>query len=175
MQQRFFSTKRICLIAVFIALTVVLSMVSNLRIGNYIEISFKFIPVFVMGALFGPVLSGLTSLLGDVVTVMMFTGGAPLIGLFVTEFVSGFIYGVLFYNNYEKSVSYIVRMVICVLLQFALSLFVNSYILYSAGYFSTFAVAIGIRFWASFSKIFMHAAVIIFAPYYLKVFSKLIY
>ncbi len=167
-----FTTKEICTVAVFVALTVVLSMVSNLRIGNYIEISFKFIPVFIIGALFGPILSGLTSLLGDVVTVMLFTGGAPLIGLFVTEFISGFIYGALFYNKYEKSASYVVRMVVCVLLQFALSLFVNSYILFHAGYFSSFSVAIGIRFWASFSKIFMQVAVIILAPYYLKVFSR---
>ncbi|MGM9552659.1 MAG: folate family ECF transporter S component [Clostridia bacterium] len=169
-----FTTKEICTVAAFVALTVVLSMVSNIRIGNYIEISFKFIPVFIMGALFGPLFSGITSLLGDIVTVMLFTGGgAPLISLFVTEFLSGFIYGMLFYKKHEFSASYVVRTVICVLLQFVLSFIVNSYILYYVGYFSSYQAALTIRFWASFSKIFMQAAVIIFAPYYLKVFEKL--
>lgn len=166
------NSKSVATLGLFVALTVVFTIWSTVRIGNQIEISLKFVPVFVMGALFGPLFAGLTSLLGDIISVILFPVGAPIIGMFVTEFLSGFFYGAFFYRRYTMRRSYIVRMLICVICQFVLSLGLNSYFLYSAGYFSSMEAAVGIRFAASFAKVFVQAAIIMLAPYYLKIFSK---
>ncbi len=165
-------SKAIALLGIFVALTLVFTMYSTVRIGNQIEVSLKFIPVFVMGALFGPVFAGITSLLGDILSVILFPVGPPIIGMFATEFLSGFFYGVFFYRNRAMSVSYVIRMLLCVAVQFVLSIILNSFFLVDAGYFSSMAAAVAYRFPASFAKIFLQAAVIIFAPCYLKIFSK---
>ena len=166
------NAKSIALLGIFVALTLVFTMYSTIRVGNGIEVSLKFIPVFVMGALFGPIFAGITSLLGDILSVILFPVGAPIIGMFVTEFLSGFFYGAFFYRNYKMNISYILRMIICVIIQFALSIVLNSYFLVDAGYFSSMSSAVAFRLAASVAKIPMQAAVILFAPYYLKVFSK---
>lgn len=165
-------TKAVAALGLFVALTVVFTLWFTVRVGNQLEISLKFIPVFVMGALFGPLFAGLTSLLGDIISVIVYPVGPPIIGMFVTEFLSGFFYGAFFYNRYRRTAWFYVRVVLCVLVQFALSLGLNSYFLVDAGYFSSMSAAITIRFFASFAKMLVQAAVIIFAPYYLKIFSK---
>ncbi len=164
--------KAVSVLGLFVALTVVFTLWFTVRVGNQLEISLKFIPVFVMGALFGPLFAGLTSLLGDIISVIVYPVGPPIIGMFVTEFLSGFFYGAFFYQKYERKVSFYIRVVFCVIIQFVLSLGLNSYFLVEAGYFSSMASAVTIRFFASFVKMLVQAAVIIFAPYYLKIFSK---
>lgn len=166
--------KAVSLLGLFVALTVVFTMGFTVRVGNQLEISLKFIPVFVMGALFGPLFAGLTSLLGDIISVIVYPVGAPIIGMFATEFLSGFFYGAFFYKNYKPSISFYVRMLLCVVIQFILSLGLNSYFLVEAGYFSSMTVAVTIRFFASFSKMIVQAAVICFAPYYLRLFSRFV-
>lgn len=166
--------KAVALLGIFVALTMVFTMYSTIRVGNGIEVSLKFIPVFVMGALFGPIFAGLTCFLGDVLSVILFPVGPPIIGMFLIEFLSGFFYGAFFYRRYEMNTSYIVRMVMCVIVQFVLSIILNSYFLVDAGYFGTMASAISFRMPASLAKAPLQAIVIIFAPYYLKVFSKFV-
>lgn len=164
--------KAVSLLGLFVALTVVFTMGFTVRVGNQLEISLKFIPVFVMGALFGPLFAGLTSLLGDIVSVIVYPVGPPIIGMFLTEFLSGFCYGAFFYRKYTRSASFYVRILLCVLIQFVLSLGLNSYFLVDAGYFSSMESALAFRFLASFIKMPLQAAVIFFAPYYLKIFSR---
>lgn len=160
--------KNVALLGIFTALSFVFTMFATVRVGNWLEISLKFIPIFVMGALFGPVYAGIVCFLSDVISVIFFPVGAPIIGMFLTEFLSGFTYGILFYRRCKMNVSFILRMILCVLIQLVLSLFLNSYFLYSAGYFSSMSVAVAVRFPASFSKLIAQAVVISFSPYYLK-------
>ncbi len=167
-------SKAIATVGIFTALTVVFTIISTIRIGNQIEISLKFVPVFVLGALYGPIYAALASLLGDIISVILFPAGAPIIGMFFTELLSGFTYGILFYKKYNLNASYIVRLVLCVLIQLFLSLFLNSLFLTAAGYFSSLSSAVTIRSAASLSKLVLQALVIFFAPYYLKAFSKLV-
>ncbi|MBQ3110191.1 MAG: folate family ECF transporter S component [Clostridia bacterium] len=167
-------TKAVALLGIFVALTMVFTMYSTVRVGNSIEVSLKFIPVFVMGALFGPFFAGITCFLGDALSVILFPVGPPIIGMFLTEFLSGFFFGAFFYRKYEMNVSYIIRMVVCVVIQFVLSIILNSYFLVDAGYFSSMEAAISIRMVASLAKAPIQAVVIIFAPFYLKAFSKLV-
>lgn len=165
-------TKAICTLGLFIALTVVFTLYFTLRIDTKIEISFNFIPTFIIGALFGPLYAGITYLLADIISVIAVPLGPPIPGLSITAFISGFIYGIFFHRNYKMSKSYVVRMVVCVLLQFVLSVLVNSFVLYHAYGSNNLTFWIAYRFPASFIKIFLQAAVIMFAPHYLKIFSK---
>ncbi len=166
--------KSVALLGIFTALSFVFTMFATVRVGNLLEISLKFIPVFVMGALFGPVYAGTVCFLSDVISVIFFPVGAPIIGMFLTEFLSGFTYGILFYRRFKLNVSFICRMIVCVLIQFVLSLVLNSYFLYSAGYFSSMAVAVTYRFPASSAKMIVQAVVICFSPCYLKGLSRIV-
>ena len=48
-------TKRICVIAVLIAMQIVLGRLASINVGSYLKIGFGFIPIAVCGILTGPV------------------------------------------------------------------------------------------------------------------------
>ena len=58
------TTKKLCYIALLVAVYVLLSMTFTIKTGN-LEITFKSLPVVVAALLFGPAAGGLTALLGE--------------------------------------------------------------------------------------------------------------
>ncbi len=168
---RKFSTKDICVLGLFIALSCVFTLQFTLRIGKEIEISLNFIPIFIIAALYGPFFAGITALLSDIVSAIIFPLGPIIPWLCVTAFVSGVIYG-MFYRDYKLNKTYVIKLIICVILQFLLSIFINSFILYNAYGSKSFTFWVAFRFPASFIKIFLQSAVIILAPKSLTIFSK---
>lgn len=168
---RKFSTKQICTLAIFIALAVVFDILLTIPISNSLQISFSYIPVFVIAALYGPVPGGLTYVISDAISALILYGSvSPLLS--ITAFLSGFIFGLCFYKNYTFSKGFIIRLIICVLLQFVISLFLNTYIL-TIMYKLVFKAEIIKRFPTSLLKLLVQTVVFYISPYYLKVFSKI--
>lgn len=182
------SVKEMCTLALLIAVTIVLSMYATLRIGSYIKVSLKFIPVFITGALFGPVPAGLVGFLGDLLNTFIQPVGPWLPQLSLIEFLFGFTFGMCFYKHTSMSPSYILRLVICVIIQFALSIFLNTLFLVQMGYVPAFTAAIdaGLTYWQSFAaavvsrlpaslaKLVLQCVVIAVSAAYLPVFEKII-
>ncbi len=182
------SVREMCTLGLLIAVTIVLSMYATLRIGNYIKVSLKFIPVFITGALFGPVPAGLVGFLGDLLNTFIQPAGPWLPQLSLIEFLFGVTYGVCFYRHITMSPSYIVRLVICVIIQFLLSIVLNTFFLVQMNYVPAFTAAIdaGLTYWQSFAaamasrlpvslaKLVLQSIVIAVSAAYLPIFNKII-
>lgn len=113
------SAKELCSLAILIAIAVVLAIYGTIRIGSGIKISFKFIPVFIASAVFGPMWGGMIGALADIVAFMVSpVGGAFLPQITMVEFLYGFTYG-LFFFNMSKWDGYrsLINIVVCVILQ----------------------------------------------------------
>lgn len=166
-----FSTKQICTLAIFIALAVVFDIISTLPISQTLQISFSYVPVFVIAALYGPVSGGITYVLSDAISAFILYGSvSPLLS--ITAFLSGFIFGLCFYKNYTFSKGFVMRLIICVLLQFVISLFINTYFL-TVMYNFVFKVEIFKRLPTSLLKLVVQSVVFFVSPHYLKLFAKL--
>ena len=70
------TTKKLCYIALLVAVYVLLSMTFTIKTGN-LEITFKSLPVVVVALLFGPAAGGLTALLGEFLCQVMMYGLMP--------------------------------------------------------------------------------------------------
>ena len=134
------STKKICLLAVFTAVTVILGVYATFRIGNQIKIPTKFVTVFITGTIFGPFASGVVAAIADILNSVLMPVGAPLPQITAVEFLCGLIYGLCFYKV-QNNKMYYVRAVLC-----ALGMTVMSKILSDVGYFASFQAACAIRF-----------------------------
>ena len=65
-------TKRLCVIAVLIAMQIVLGRVAAINVGNYLKISFGFIPIAVCGILTGPFWTLLMASVCDILGALLF-------------------------------------------------------------------------------------------------------
>lgn len=102
------SIRKIAFCAVCVSLYVILGMY-GLVIGNFIKISFDFIPVLVISYLAGPLYGGLCGGLGDILLCLIRPTGPYFIGFTLIQVINGILYGVILFN---KKVSF-KRMFIC--------------------------------------------------------------
>lgn len=131
-------TKRICSVAMLIALTVVLSFLSGyLRIGNITKISVSFIPVYFSAAAYGPLTGGFVGACADIASYIINPTGPFLWPLTLIEFFYGFLFGLLFYKDFSqksKKQLDIIKVILCVVIRFAADLLLKTPVLISAGY-----------------------------------------
>lgn len=123
-----FKTKRLCIVSMLIALSVVLGAYLTIRIGGGIKITFKFITVFISAYLFGPLTGGIVGITSDIIAYLLSPTGAFLPQVSAVEFVYGYIFGIMFY---KKDISTL-KIVICAVIQMlVINLFGTSYALKS--------------------------------------------
>ena len=154
-----FSTRKLCLLALFTAITVILAIYATFRIGNQIKIPLKFITVFMTGAIFGVIPAGVVAALADILNALLVPVGPPLPQITAVEFLYGIIYGVFFYRALDNKFYYL-RALLCCLIQFGISMALMSKILTDVGYFSSFYAALVIRFPAAVITFLLHMAVL---------------
>ncbi len=126
------TVRELCILALLIALTAVMAIYCTFRFGSFIKIPFKFIPVFVTSAIFGPLWGGIVGALGDILAYIIFpVGGAPIPQITMVEFLYGFTYGLFFFNLHSwTGFKTMIRIVVCVVLQIAvLNLWLTSFFL----------------------------------------------
>ncbi len=166
------SVKKISVLAMLTALTVILAIFCTLRVGNAIKVPFKFITVFITAAMYGPLWGGVVGALGDILNSVLVPVGAPLPQITAVEFLYGFLFGVFFYKKQDKG--YYINTVICAFVLTIIDITLMSYILTSVGYFPSFSVAVTVRFSASVIKFFMYIIVCILLKKHLVTFERLI-
>lgn len=115
------TVRELCVLALLVAITVVMAIYCTFRFGSFIKIPFKFIPVFVTAAIFGPLWGGIVGALGDILAFVVFpVGGAPIPQITMVEFLYGFTYGLFFFNLHSwNGFKTMIRIVVCVVLQIA--------------------------------------------------------
>jgi len=104
-------TKRLCVIAVLIAMQIVLGRIAAINVGSYLKISFGFIPIAVCGIMYGPFWTMLMASVCDILGALLFPSGAFYWGFTLVAAAGGIIYGIFLYNRNEN----IVRCMLCTL------------------------------------------------------------
>lgn len=105
----FVSVKALCVMAMMIAAEVALSRIAGIRVGDYLKISFGFIPIALCGIMLGPVYSTLTAAIADVIGALLFPSGPFFPGYTLVAAIGGLIYGLILY----RKVPHIIRCLIC--------------------------------------------------------------
>lgn len=156
------SVKDICLLGLLVAITALLSIFCTFRIGTVVKIPLKFISVFITGALYGPIFSGFVAATGDLLNCLLAPSGPIIPQITIIEFLSGFVYGLLFFKSNLSKKSYIVRTILCVGIQFLIDMFLTT-ALFSLwlGWYPSFTVAFGTRLVAGIIKPILHTAVLL--------------
>ena len=167
------SVKDMCTAALLLAITVVLAIFGTFRIGNAIKIPIKFISVFISAYLFGPWIGGFCGGMGDILNALIVPVGAWLPQLTALEFLSGFIYGALFYSRKSRGAGYILRVVVCTVLLFLSDMLLTTAVLVQAGYFPSFEAAFSVRIAAGIIKAVLQLAVLSSGCGYLTLFKRI--
>ena len=120
------STRDLCILAMLIAITAVLSVVSGFLRTPVGKLNVSFVSVYVGAALFGPVAGGVIGAFADLLSVWFSSSGAPIILFTVIEFINGFLFGILFYRSPQSGrrgrMLIAVLAAVCVVLQFVVNL-----------------------------------------------------
>ncbi|MDD4688194.1 MAG: folate family ECF transporter S component [Eubacteriales bacterium] len=164
------TVRKLCMLGMLTALTVLLAIYCTFRIGNAIKIPFKFVTVFVTAVIFGPVWGGVVGALGDILNALIVPVGPIIPQITAVEFLYGFIFGLFFY----KKKNYYMNTVICAVVLSLVDIFVVSYILTSVGYFPGYITAISIRLIASVVKLGMYILVCVILKKHLGTFERMI-
>ncbi len=170
------TTKEICIVAMLIAITVVLSFISGYLRTPVGKLNISFISVYVCAYLFGPLMGGLTGALADLISVWVSASGAPIPLFTVIEFINGFIFGLFFYQGANSKCRPLIKTIIyafiCVVIQYAVNLLRVPVLagLQNLTFYETFILRIPSTTFMLFVKF---AGIILIEPY-MKNFKKFI-
>ena len=95
---RFFSTEKLVIMALLVALQVVLGKIVQINLVSK-ELNFGFLPVAVAGALLGPAAAAVVGALGDLIGSLLFPTGAYFPGYTLTGALVGVAYGLALYRR----------------------------------------------------------------------------
>lgn len=165
--------KTLCTLGLLIAITALLSIFCTFRIGSIVKIPVKFISVFVTGAIFGPLLGGMTGAIGDLLNCLLAPSGPIIPQITVIEFFCGFVYGLFFFKAGLSKKAYITRTVLCVLVQFFIDMFITTALFVQLGWYPSFASAFATRLIAGIIKPFLHTVVLLASRKYIDKFRQI--
>ncbi len=130
------SVRCIVTVGLLLAAAVVLDGFGSIRIGDFLKINFTFLPLSMVGILFGPVPGLFAGLLTDIIGYLVNPVGTFIPALVLISGLEGLIYGTVLYNlRSEKTAATVIRIVAARLLVCGIcNLTLNTLALYSVGY-----------------------------------------
>ena len=117
------TTEVIVITGFMIALSVVLSKLVSINI-SFLRIGFGFLPIAVLGILYGPVIAAIGYGLADVIGALLFPTGAFFPGFTVSAVLTGLIFGWVLYKN---EVTIVRALIASALVCLAVNLLINTY------------------------------------------------
>lgn len=143
------SVRCIVTIGMLLAVAVVLDGFGSIRIGDFLKINFTFLPLSLIGILFGPVAGLFSGLMVDIIGYIINPIGGFIPWLVLITGLEGLIYGMVLYNlKTEKTVFTVIRIVaarlsVCLICNLTL----NTLALYSYGFLGegSFEMVFGAR------------------------------
>lgn len=174
--QKFFpklTVKSLCTLGLLMAITALLSIFCTFRIGSVIKIPIKFISVFVTAAIFGPIFGGITGAVGDLLNCILAPSGPIIPQITAIEFLSGFVYGLFFFKPNLTKKTFLIRVVLCVLVQFFIDMFITTALFVQLTWYPTFWSAFAARIIAGVIKPVLQIAMLLMSRKYLNQFRQL--
>ncbi len=92
------ATSRLVIMAFLIALEVILTRFCSIN-TPILRIGFGFLPVAMMGIMFGPVWAAAGYAIGDLLGMLIFPTGAYFPGFTLTAFLTGLVFGIFLHNK----------------------------------------------------------------------------
>ena len=92
------NVKKLVEISLLIALEVILTRFCSINI-QIVRIGFGFLPIAIIGMMYGPLSAGVAYAIGDLLGVALFPTGSFFPGFTITAFLTGIVYGVFLYNK----------------------------------------------------------------------------
>ncbi len=86
------------MLGILTAMKIILERLFSISMGDYVRISFSFIPVAVSGILLGPVGSTMVATVADLLGTVI-SGQTPFPGLTAVAALTGFFYGIFLYRK----------------------------------------------------------------------------
>ncbi len=124
------TTYKLCVMGILVALQIILSRITAISVGNWLRISFGFLPNAIAGYLLGPVGGLLVAVVGDALGTIL-TGQVINPGLSLAAALSGLLYGLFLYR---RPVS-VLRTMLCLLsVSLVCHFLLNTYFLAAAGF-----------------------------------------
>ena len=117
MSENKYDARSISKIGLLMALEIVLTQFISIE-TPIVRIGFGFLPIAIVGMLYGPWIAGTASAIADIVGTILFGGGVFFPGFVLSAFIRGMIYGLILYKK-PKSLK---RIIIAILL---VTVFVN--------------------------------------------------
>ena len=94
-----FDVKKLIQISLLIAIEVILTRFCSINI-QIVRIGFGFLPIAIIGMMYGPLSAGIAYAIGDILGMLLFpTGGSFFPGFTLTAFLTGVIYGLVLYRK----------------------------------------------------------------------------
>lgn len=105
--------KQLIIIGLFIALEIILTRFCSIN-TPIVRLGFGFLPIAMLGIMFGPVWAGVAYALGDIIGMMIFPTGAYFPGFTFTAFLTGTTFGIVFHkNNISYKRAFIAAILVC--------------------------------------------------------------
>ena len=92
------ATSRLVIMAVLIAMEIILTRFCSIN-TPILRIGFGFLPVAMMGIMFGPVWAAAGYAIGDLLGMLIFPSGAYFPGFTLTAFLTGLVFGLFLHNR----------------------------------------------------------------------------
>lgn len=130
------SIRCIAIVGVFIAVAVALDAFVSVRIGDFLKINFVFLPISLIGILYGPTVGFFAGMLADIIGYLAYPVGGFLPWLTLIAGLEGLVYGLVLYNlKPEKTYKQFIRITIARALVCGIcNLVLNTWALYSYGF-----------------------------------------
>ena len=93
-----FDVKKLIQISLLIAIEVILTRFCSIQ-TPIVRIGFGFLPIAMIGMMYGPLSAGVAYAIGDLLGVALFPTGSFFPGFTITAFLTGIVYGVFLYNK----------------------------------------------------------------------------
>lgn len=92
------ATTRLVMMAFLIALEIILTRFCSIN-TPILRIGFGFLPVAMMGIMFGPIWAAVGYAVGDILGMMIFPSGAYFPGFTITAFLTGLVFGLFLHKR----------------------------------------------------------------------------
>ena len=140
------TTQKLCVMGVLMALQIILSRITAINLGNWLRISFGFLPNAIAGYLLGPIGGTLVAWGSDALGTIL-TGQAINPGLSVAAALGGFFYGLMLH---KRPVTIWRTMACLLVVSLVCHFLLNTYFLAMAGFTAVprLSVSLSARFTA---------------------------
>lgn len=93
-----FDVKKLIQISLLIAIEVILTRFCSIQ-TPIVRIGFGFLPIAIIGMMYGPLSAGIAYAIGDLLGMALFPSGSFFPGFTLTAFLTGVTYGLFLYNK----------------------------------------------------------------------------